>query len=377
MKISFFSNYFNAHQLELALELNSINNTEYKFISLLDNQSRIGRECLDYKYSFVLRAYENELASSNAMKHAIEDDLVVFGDMGGHEEYVRARLETGSLSFRYAERLLKRGDWWRFVPLKQWRTYDRFNRYKKKNMYILCASAYTARDLAMFSFPKEKCLKWGYFPQIHSESHITNRVNSQNDKITILSAQRLIPFKHVDLQIKLASKLKSKGYRFVLKIAGDGPERKKLIHLVEKSDLADCVEFLGALDPVTLQSLMHVSDVFLATSDRREGWGATINEAMAAECCVIASSAMGASPYLIDDGIDGVLFRLGDMEELYAKTCSLLDEPHVMRAMSQLACRKVRNEWGARVAANRLISFTDSLKNGELLSFESGPMSPA
>lgn len=117
---------------------------EYTFVSLLRTEDSVGRSSLDLVYPFVLREYDGPKEASMAMDHAISDDVVVFGDMAGKEQYVRARANTGKLFFRYAERILKRGDWWRFVPPKFYRTWNRFGRYSNSNMYVLCASAYTA-----------------------------------------------------------------------------------------------------------------------------------------------------------------------------------------------------------------------------------------
>lgn len=166
MRVTFFSNFFNSHQLPLAREFAAMDGVEYAFVSLLETEGAVGRSPLDHDYPFVLREYDGEAEAERAMRHAVGDDVVVFGDMAGKERYVRARAETGRLFFRYSERLLKRGDWWRFAPPKIYRTWDRFGRYRDANMYVLCASAYTARDLAMFGFPVEKCLKWGYFPDV-------------------------------------------------------------------------------------------------------------------------------------------------------------------------------------------------------------------
>lgn len=168
LTISFFSNFFNAHQLPVALELLENPEVDYAFVAMRDSEGIAGRASLNREYPFVIEQYSDATAASKAMEHALGDDIVVFGDMAGDESYVRARAKTGKPFFRYSERLLKRGDWWAYVPPKRWRTYDRFGRYRKSNMYVLCASGYTAGDLAKFGFPVERCLKWGYFPQVNS-----------------------------------------------------------------------------------------------------------------------------------------------------------------------------------------------------------------
>ena len=268
MRITFFSNFFNSHQLPLALEFNAMSEIDYTFVSLLQVDGIVGRSSLDNEYPFVLKEYENEEASTIAMRHVLEDEIVVFGDMAGKERYVRARAETGRPFFRYAERLLKRGDWWRFALPKIYRTWDRFGRYKNLNMRVLCASAYTARDLSMFGFPSDKCLKWGYFPQ----TQIQDEPGDFSDRLprykALCSAQRLIPWKRVNLQLHALQRVLSAGANVKLTIAGDGPERQGLETLASELGIAANVEFLGELSHDDTLALMREWGVFLATSNR-------------------------------------------------------------------------------------------------------------
>ena len=377
MRITFFSNFFNTHQLPLAREFSTMGGVDYTFVSLMKTDGMVGRDSLDYEYPFVLREYEGERQASEALNHALEDDVVIFGDMSGKEQYVRARAKTGKHFFRYSERLLKRGDWWRFVPPKIYRPWDRFGRYKNANMHVLCASAYTARDLELFGFPSKKCLKWGYFPDV--EIFDAPRKTLQGYK-TLCSAQRLIALKRVDMQIRLASRLKRAGYAFRLRIAGDGSERKKLEKLTVKLDVMDCVEFLGELTHDETIELMRENEIFLATSNRKEGWGATVNEAMASGCCVVASDSMGSVPYLIEDRVSGVIYKEGDEADLYSRTAQLFNGDTDACALSRGAVDRMRDAWSASSAANTLVdmcAFGRTPGHGGTRFDSKVPLSPA
>lgn len=377
MKITFFSNYFNSHQLPLALEFNAMDDVEYTFVSLLRTEGSVGRISLDLVYPFVLREYDGPKEASMAMDHALSDDVVVFGDMEGKEQYIRARAKTGRLFFRYAERLLKRGDWWRFVPFKQYRTWDRFGRYKDANMYVLCASAYTARDLSLFGFPPSKCLKWGYFPQV-KESEDSPNYSSEtlatSREISICSVQRLIPLKHVDLQLHALQQIRKNGFEVVLRIAGEGVERSHLEQLCYELGLSDVVQFMGELSHDEALALMKISSVFLATSDRHEGWGATVNEAMAMGCCVIGSREMGSVPFLIKDGVNGLIFD-GSIESLTTKLSLVLNDPRALDEMGKKASSSLREEWSAASAARSLFCASTPLLSGVQSFPNAGPMS--
>ena len=44
---------------------------------------------------------------------------------------------------------------------------------------------------------------------------------------------------------------------------------------------------------------MEESEIYLVTSDRKEGWGAVVNEAMNSGCAVVADHMIGAAPWMI------------------------------------------------------------------------------
>lgn len=369
MRITFFSNYFNAHQLPLALEIAAIDGIDYTFVSLLDTDGNVGRTSLDDSYSFVLKEYQDEECSERAMKHVLEDEIVVFGDMAGKERFVRAREKTGKPFFRYAERILKRGDWWRFVPPKVYRTWNRFSRYRNSNMLVLCSSAYTARDLSMFGFPVNKCLKWGYFPQVQvGKSALDSKTPLPRYK-ALCSAQRLIPWKRVDLQIRALQRVISAGNDVKLTIAGDGPERKKLENLAVELGVSSNVAFLGELAHDDVLALMHENGVFLATSDRNEGWGATINEAMSMGCCVIASEEMGSVPYLIKDGTNGFSFCGGDSKAVSKKIVQALSNTDFAKRVGARARETVGGIWSAKEAAARFVELSKVISSTEKAGF--------
>lgn len=361
MRITFFSNFFNSHQLPLALEFNAMSEIDYTFVSLLQVDGIVGRSSLDNEYPFVLKEYENEEASTIAMRHVLEDEIVVFGDMAGKERYVRARAETGRPFFRYAERLLKRGDWWRFALPKIYRTWDRFGRYKNLNMRVLCASAYTARDLSMFGFPSDKCLKWGYFPQ----TQIQDEPGDFSDRLprykALCSAQRLIPLKRVNLQLHALQRVLSAGANVKLTIAGDGPERQGLETLASELGIAANVEFLGELSHDDTLALMRECGVFLATSNRNEGWGATVNEAMSMGCCVIASEEMGSVPFLIKDGENGFVFKDPGVEGLARSILGVLNDEGLARRIGTAAEETTNGPWCAREAARRFRKLSEGV----------------
>lgn len=373
--ISFFSNFFNSHQLPVALELYGASNVSYCFVAMSYVDGLTGRACLNDEYPFVLKPYLSTREADEAMRHVFEDDIVIFGDMAGDESYVRARAKTGKPFFRYTERLLKRGDWWALMPPKRLRTFDRFNRYIKSPMYVLCASAFASRDLVKLGFPSDRCLKWGYFPATRmSNARGEHRITSEKWKLC--SAQRLISWKRVDLQLKMAKGLKDLGLPFTLTIAGDGDCSEELKYLAETLDVTDCVNFVGGLTAEETASLMCDGDIFITTSNRKEGWGAGVNEAMAAGCALVASSEVGSAPYLIKPGINGTIFNSGDAEDLTRVVQGLMRDREGTLCLARAGQDVVGGLWGARSAADRLICIAEQyLSHGCIEPYSEGPLS--
>ena len=241
--------------------------------------------------------------------------------------------------------------------------------------YVLCVSGYAAGDLARFGFPVEKCLKWAYFPQVDCGPVEARDPLLQRD-VALGSAQRLIPWKRVDLQARLAARLKEAGIAFHLDIAGDGPEREALEGLARELDVAAEVAFLGNLSRDETAALMRRSDVFLATSNRKEGWGCTVNEAMTAGCALVASDAIGAVPFLVEDGVSGISFRSEDLDDLCAKTILLCTGSGEIGRLSRGAVAAMEESWNARVAAERFVEYSQAILEGRDVEYASGPMSP-
>ena len=55
---------------------------------------------------------------------------------------------------------------------------------------------------------------------------------------------------------------------------------------------------------------MKKHHIYCLTSDKNEGWGAVLNEAMSSGCCPVSSIEAGATPYLVKDGVNGFSFDL-------------------------------------------------------------------
>lgn len=105
---------------------------------------------------------------------------------------------------------------------------------------------------------------------------------------------------------------------------GAGPKEKEIKEEIQAKNIENRVFLTGAMSAEKVRHEMESSGIFLFTSDFGEGWGAVLNEAMNSGCAVIASHAAGATPYLVKNGENGLIYESGNDEKLYEKLKYLL-----------------------------------------------------
>lgn len=370
MKIVFVSNILNHHQNALCKELKERCN-EFYFIAT-DNVETLGyQKSIDAEY--IVKYYlEDEKRKAETL--ICDADAVIFGSCP--TKLIKLRLQYNKLSFLYSERFFKKGTWRRFIPSTRKKIIERVIANKDNQLYVLCASAYLPYDLSFFNFPISKCYKWGYFPKAKQYSDIKT-ILQQKNSLSILWAGRLLELKHPEAALVLAKRLKRDGYNFQLNIIGDGPLKNTLENKIKKYQLENNVHMLGGMTPEQVRYYMEQSQIFLFTSDRHEGWGAVLNEAMNSGCAVVASHIIGSAPFLIDDMKNGILYKNGKMDDFYNRVTMLLNNQQICFNIGREAYQSIIQEWNATVAADRLVNIIEGLLKGDQKFYTKGVCSNA
>lgn len=356
MKIVFVSNYFNHHQKpvsdRLYERLNEIGGS-YTFMQtepMEEERIRMGWGAVFQKTPY-LATYQD--APAEHQKMIDEADIVIFGGTDD-ESYIQNRLASGKVIWRYSERLYKTGRYKFVSPRGLRQKYLDHTRYRRSRVYLLCSGAYVAGDFNLVRAYPNKKFRYGYFPEC-KEYDLDALMKQKKRKIPQLFwAARMIDWKHPELPIELAANLKREGYDFKLVIAGDGELSKEVRQYAKDLQVTDVVRFVGSQNPEEVRENMEKSSIYLTTSDNQEGWGAVINEAMNSGCAVVANKAMGAAPYLIEDGENGFLYKNGSKKRFFGKVKQLLENPELCEKMGRAAYETIRTTWNARVAADRL-----------------------
>jgi len=377
MKVVFVSNFMNHHQLPFSMEMVQNPEIEYKFIAtdpIPEERTQMGYHDMNKMYDFIVCSYEGKEEYNKAIEFCNLADVVIFGST--HNEFIKTRLKNKKLTFKYSERIDKIKPSFLKLFFRNITVYLNNGRYK--SFYLLSASAYAVADYAKAFSYSNKAYKWGYFPEVKRYDDIDDVIQNKKSN-TLLWAGRFIDWKHPEAAIEIAKRLKQSGYQFTLNMIGTGYMEDELKNLIAEYGLEDFVKLLGSMPPEKVREHMENSQIFLFTSDRQEGWGAVLNESMNSGCAIIANSAIGSVPFLLNNNENGFIYKDGDIDDLFNKVKYLLDTSDVAKKFGNEAYKTLCNEWNAENAVNRLITLSKEILNGNKNPsiFENGVCSKA
>lgn len=360
MKITFFSNYINHHQIPFCDEMYKLLGDNFCFVQtqrISEDRIKMGWGSND-QYSYVLKSYQDKDSYQRALDLSINSEVVILG--AAPRFFLEKR--SNKLTFIQSERIFKKGITACFNLSFLQSIFKRYtlNRFYS-NYYLLCSSAYAPYDFdRIFAFP-ERMLKWGYYPALTTYDTEALLKKKENTPIKILWVGRLIDWKHAEYAIYTARFLRDSDVCFELDVIGVGEEEANLLKLRSQFNLTNEVVFLGSMPPERVRNYMEKANIFIFTSDFQEGWGAVLNEAMNSACAVVVSHAIGAAPYLIKDGENGFLFENGNIQSLSQKVKMLIDHQELRKKVGLRAYETIKNQWNSKVAAQRIIEFSDAI----------------
>jgi len=377
MKVTFFSNFLLHHQTPFCEAMVKRIGDGFRFVAT----EPIPQERLDMGYrdlsgaSYAVNSYKDDESFNEAMRLGYESDVVIIGS--APDVFIEKRLRDNKLTFRYSERFFKKFRW-RFHP-HAWKVrYQRDTRYRNKNLYMLCASAYTAPDCRSILAYPNKTYKWGYFPEITTVPYEQLRSEKDSDPlINIIWVSRFIPLKHPEEVINLAKQLKAGRISFHIEMLGIGELREEYETIVKKENLDDVILFSGPFSPPEVLGRMQKADIFLFTSDKNEGWGAVMNEAMSSACAVVACREIGSVPFLLEHGENGLIYDKRGKNTLYRNVRKLIDDKSFREKLQKNAYDTMQTVWNAESACDRLLDLIDNIQNGRDTEYTYGPCSKA
>ena len=394
MKLVFVSNYFNHHQRPLCDAFAAAKDVDLTFIQTEDmeeERKRMGWEIDISAFPYVKCWKGNESECRDLIMNA---DVVIWGGVEMEEE-IEPRLLADKLTFRYSERIYKEGQWKFISPRGLKKKYHDHVRFRRSNVYLLCAGAFVGSDFKLIhAYPKKKFV-WGYFPEVrhYDIDELMAKKSKKGEPVRLLWAGRMIDWKHPEYAIEAADKMLHGGGQlkdgyygdaledgFVLTMAGGGQMEEELKRMVKEKGLEEVVRFTGFMSPEEIRAEMEKSDIFLFTSDQKEGWGAVLNAAMNSGCLVIARPDIGAVPYMIQHGWNGMIGD-GDLNCFCGRVAGMTLDRDDCREQGRRAYETMIKYWNAENAAAQFLRVTEGLLSGKGIIYsekekETGALQP-
>lgn len=379
MTLTFLTNIVNHHQLPVADEFYKLLGENYHYIATEPIPEWLVRSgyTANVDRPYIICTWQSTEKEKYARKLIDESDVVIHGS--SKIEWSVKRKKENKVTFHYEERWNRKSIIRLLSPRRLFNIYRYYFRFRNKRTYLLCASAFAAKDARLYGCFPNKCFKWGYFTETNSLENIKRKsvFESRSDRISMMWCARFLKLKHPELIIMLAKRLKEKGYSFSIDMYGSGKELEKTQMLISKLNLGSIVYLRGNKPNAEIINEMQRHDIFLFTSDKNEGWGAVVSEAMSNGCVVVTSDVVGSAPYLIQNGINGMMFHSCNLNSLEDVVCGLLDNREKWSTMSKAAKERMYKIWSPQNAAHNFMELAQYALDDKLSEYSKfdGPAS--
>jgi glycosyltransferase involved in cell wall biosynthesis len=163
-------------------------------------------------------------------------------------------------------------------------------------------------------------------------------------------AGRLAPHARPEDFVKMAAIVAARRSDVCFLMAGEGPSRERCEELSRKLGLERCLRFLGFV--TNMPTFYGACDVVVHPSTAA-ATSSVLLEAMALERAVVAAD-VPATTDVMAPGREGLVCAPGQPGALADTVANLLDVPMLRQALGRAALERVRRQFDARVAADRL-----------------------
>src|SRR6516165_1042865 len=198
-----------------------------------------------------------------------------------------------------------------------------------------------------------------YTPIVDANARAAARAKfARNDEAILLHLSNFRPVKRVVDVVKVFSQV-AREVPARLVLVGDGPDRSAAEWLAHDLKINDKVHFLGKQDRVN--ELLPLADLMLMPSSM-ESFGLAALEAMACKVPSIATR-VGGVPELIDDGVTGLLYPVGAVDEMAAGAIGLLKDRARLDVMRDAARKAAQSRYCATLVLPRYVKYYESILN--------------
>jgi N-acetyl-alpha-D-glucosaminyl L-malate synthase BshA len=145
-----------------------------------------------------------------------------------------------------------------------------------------------------------------------------------------------------------------------LVLVGDGPDRSAAEWLAHDLGIHSKIHFMGKQERVN--ELLPLADIMLMPSEL-ESWGRAALEAMACKVPSIATG-VGGVPELIDDGVTGLLYPVGDVDGMSQGALSLLKDRERLEAMREAGRKTAQKRFCSSLVVPQYVRYYEAVLGG-------------
>jgi glycosyltransferase involved in cell wall biosynthesis len=260
--------------------------------------------------------YESMLPQSRDLVSSLKDYRTRIHILSGYRNrilmpVVRALSHQGIAWAHWSERARPGLGWWLTWPEKR--------RYASwVNRHALCAfgvGSVGVNDLSRWGIKREVLAS---LPYSIAEAPTTaeSTLPGASNGLTFLYVGSLSSRKATDILIRAFALVRARHSHCRLVLVGDDRTGGSCQQLARTLRLSDSIQFVGPAPFDRIKEYMVSSDVFVLPS-RYDGWGVVLNEAANAGLALIGSWGAGASPSLVEPGVNGFCVEAGSVSSLH------------------------------------------------------------
>jgi glycosyltransferase involved in cell wall biosynthesis len=153
------------------------------------------------------------------------------------------------------------------------------------------------------------------FRPFDKRQKIKSELGFPEDSIHLLTVRNLEPRMGLDNLLKAIYLLRKRQVEVYLIIGGEGPERAKLQHLIEKYDLSNDASMVGFIPNDKLAKYYSAADYFILPTRKLEGFGLVTPESMACGTPV-CGTPIGGTKEILENFDNDCLFKNSSPEAI-------------------------------------------------------------
>ncbi|HQG44674.1 MAG TPA: N-acetyl-alpha-D-glucosaminyl L-malate synthase BshA, partial [bacterium] len=227
---------------------------------------------------------------------------------------------------------------------------------------VTAVSNYLAEQTrAAFAIDREIRVIYNFVDTERFSPRVENCIRSRfapNGEAILMHASNFRPVKRLTDTIEILARVRQQ-WPAKLLLVGEGPDRQESHALADKLGLHDHVLYLGTQDAI--ERLLGCADLFLLPSSE-ESFGLAALEAMSCGTPVIATR-IGGLPEVVEHGLEGFLFPVGDVDAMAAAALTVLRDPQKMAQMRTAARAKAEKCFRIEILVPEYEAFYEEILN--------------